>query len=250
VPEPRKPSEGSAFPLLVELIGPAGSGKTSAAGAVAQRLQQKGLNILAHEDFRKEDLRRGGRYLQKSSALPRIVRILRLAAQRPVFAACVYLAGIMLGPPFGTRFYYGTRALGQLGMLVRLRREASFDVVLIDEGVVNILWSMTVGAPRLRGARLVRIALAAYARDSEARGVTMSCDGVRLAERAFSRSAPSRFSLHAGPDQRTDFPKWLGYHDELVAMLPKGFIVSSVDATQGPEDVQASLQRTLEKLIA
>lgn len=33
-------------------------------------------------------------------------------------------------------------------------------------------------------------------------------------------------------------------------MLPKGFIVSSVDATQGPEDVQASLQRTLEKLIA
>lgn len=235
--------------LLIELIGPAGSGKTTAAEPLTHDLQARGLSVLSCENLRRGDLRRGGRHVQKSSPLYRAARLLRLAATHCVFTTSVFLAGILLGPPYRKRAYYATRACGQLDFLTHLRREASFDVVLVDEGIVNVLWSMTLGAPRWRGSGLLRTALAAYVRESNARGIVMTADADLLAARAFSRTGSSRFSVRADPVQRAEFRRWLAYHEKLVELLPDGFVVAQVDANRDPESVRLELLSKIEGLF-
>lgn len=123
-----------AGPVIVEFAGLPGSGKTTVTNAVRARLEALGYRC-------------GGRFAIGGDASSRVRRAARVAAallRRPRQAAAAVRLALAVRPRRASRLVY---ALHLPGWPVRWRAAmdaGAYDVVLLDEGVVQNGWSTLV----------------------------------------------------------------------------------------------------------
>jgi hypothetical protein len=140
------------------------------------------------------------------------------------------------------------RCLANLAVTERLVERHPNDLIVIDDGFTQTLWSLVVESRALRGRGLIRIALADYQRVIGQRAIRLRVDHEEVEERVFARKSGGRFNRHASPAVRETYRKWLGYFEEIAALAPPGMIVDTIDGRQHPDLVANALAETIEAI--
>jgi hypothetical protein len=233
--------------MLFELIGPAGCGKTTVARAVDRALCEGGTAHVGFEELEAER-RSSEQRLKRGSALGKLCMLLPLLLRHPSVVASLYLLALLHGPPLKLRIRHANRALAHLLLLRRLDR--GDRILLVHEGFMQMLWSLTVESRALRGVALIRHLLRVYQRMLAPHGILFCIDEQRVTERVFQRTVGNRFSAKSSEQRRREFPRWLEYQRRLVELAPPGLIATKVDATQPLEALAGDVARTILASVA
>jgi thymidylate kinase len=228
--------------MLIELIGPSGIGKTTAIRGLEKTSVGRRSDFRSYDDYM--DMRRfheEGRVGEEPGLLPLLWR-------HPRLVASVVSLALLHGPPLRRRMRKAFRCLANLAITERLRERHPDDLIVIDDGFMQTLWSLVVESRALRGRRLMRIALADYQRAIKQRAIRLRVDHEEIEERVFARESGGRFNRHAGPAVREAYRKWLDYFEEIAALAPPGMIVSEIDGRRDPDLVAASLAEAIEAI--
>jgi SAM-dependent methyltransferase len=218
--------------MIFELIGPAGCGKTSVARLVYRALDESGLDHVGFSELQRADRSFGEKRITRQNFFGKTWTLLPLIVRHPtVVAATLLLAGLH-GGPYKRRFRQANRALAHIQMVKRITRNGGERILVLHEGLLQMLWSTTVESEALRGRPLVRYLLRRYQRILHPRGILFRIDDRRAQERVFQRAEGNRFSAKSNERRRAEFPKWLAYHRQLVDLAPAGLIHATVDASQ------------------
>jgi len=140
------------------------------------------------------------------------------------------------------------RCLANLAITERLLERHPDDLIVIDDGFTQTLWSLVVESRSLRGRGLIRIALADYQHAIGQRAIRLRVDHEEIEERVFARESGGRFNRDAGAPVRAAYRKWLGYFEEIAALAPPGMIVDEIDARRDPDLVATSLAEAIEAI--
>jgi len=227
--------------VIIELIGPAGCGKTTAARHLDRLLRGHTPALLGFEALERLDREIGERHLERLPFRKRMRLLLPLFLRHPRIAIPVMVLALVHGPPYKKRFRRAQRSLGHVLLMLRLRRLMPDMVVVADDGFTQTLWTMLVDSRALRGAWLIRLALASYHAVVEQRGLRFRIDDQTAAARVFGRESPGRFNRNAPDERRHAFGRWLAYHRRLVALLPEAVVAGTIDATGSEQDVARAL---------
>jgi hypothetical protein len=233
--------------MLVELIGPAGCGKTTVARELDARLAALGVDRVGMDELAAIDRRIGEKRITRYNFPGKTWMLLPLALRHPTVVAGVFALALLHGPPRKRRIRQANRALAHFRMLKRLRRRTRGRVLVVHEGLLQMLWSTTVESEALRGRWIVRHVLRRYQRVLAPHGILFRIDDATAQERVFQRTHGNRFSASSSAERRRDFPRWLAYHRELVALAPPGLVRDVVDAS---EPLDALVRRVGEAILA
>jgi thymidylate kinase len=221
--------------MVFELIGPAGCGKTTVARLVDRALDERGVDHVGWAELEAADRRFGEKRITRYNFPGKTWMLLPLFLRHPSVVAGVFALALLHGPPQKRRIRQANRALAHVRMVKRLARRHPGRVLVLHEGLLQMLWSTTVESEQLRGRWIVRHLLRRYQRILAPRGILFRIDDQSAQERVFQRTSGNRFSVTSSEQRRREFPRWLAYHRELVAMAPPGLIAATVDATQPVE---------------
>lgn len=236
--------------MLVELIGPAGAGKTSTVKRAEALLTERGLDVLAFDELERLESEIGTRSFKGISGFKRRLIIGGLLMRRPDIVLPILMLSWLYGPEESTgsnkrRQQRTRRVLGHIRLMLSLRagqqdRGAGQQdqVVLLHEGFTQVLWTLLIDSPALKATWLIRFVLARYHAAMGQRGVRIDVDDVTVMRRVFDRDDSGRFNRDSSERQRYDFPTWLGFHRSLVGLLPRRMEVVGIDG-QSPSDFVA-----------
>ncbi|MFM8356353.1 MAG: hypothetical protein ACKOBM_15835 [Gammaproteobacteria bacterium] len=236
--------------MIIELVGPPGSGKTLAAGRVIELLRARGLDVVGYDELEDHRDRQGDRRLNRLglAACWRSLAPLRSAWPHVVRQV---LALIWLHRAFGRkRLRKARRPLTHWAMARELAAAFPGRVIVLDDGFVQKLWSLLIGPTSLRGAPTLRALLAAYYADTGVRCVRLELPDALAESRAFDRQTRGRFHHDSGQRIRAQSGRWIPLHRDLVRLLPTATVLGSVAASAAPEVVALEVVRRLEAAIA
>ena len=77
--------------------------------------------------------------------------------------------------------------------------------------------------------------------------ILLEVDEPLTASRVFGRTSKGRLNRDSSPRQRAEFERWLGYHRELVSLLPKDLDMTRIDADAPPAALAAQVFDALQK---
>lgn len=232
--------------MLIELIGPAGSGKTSAALKAEALLGEAGIDVLGFDRLEELESEIGTRSFRGYDRVAQWRAIGALILKCPDIVLPILLLSWIHGPEQSTglrgrRKRHARRALGHVRMALALRRMTVDRVVLLHEGFTQVLWTLLIDSPSLRARWLIRFAFARYHATFRQEGIRLVVDDNAVIQRVFARDGEGRFNRRSDDQLRRDFPRWLDDHRALVAMLPDGVIRAEVDASGDDDRVARDL---------
>ncbi|MDH3663108.1 MAG: hypothetical protein OEU92_24315 [Alphaproteobacteria bacterium] len=232
--------------MLIELIGPAGCGKTETARRAEAILREGGIEVLGFDRLEELESEIGTRSFRAYRRATRWRATVGLLMKCPDIILPILFLSWLYGPEESTgtrarRERHAGRALGHVRMALALRRTAADRVVLMHEGFTQVLWTLLIDSPSLRAKGLIRFTLARYHQRFRQLGVRLVVDDDTVMQRVFARDDKGRFNRDSSDQQRRDFPRWLEDHRALVAMLPDGLIEAEVDGSGSSERVAGDL---------
>lgn len=245
--------------MLIELIGPAGIGKTTAARRLATILEGNGLDVLGFDELERLEQEIGMRSFRGLGPSRRAFVIAGLVLRRSDIVLPVMLLAWLSGPERSTgsrraRWRRARRLLGHVRLVLALRsdgrtRAQDDRIVLLHDGFTQLLWTLLIDGPPLRAERLIRFVLARYHAVTGQRCIRFVADDETVVDRVFSRDVKSRFSRNSDERQRRDFEHWLDVHRGLVDLLPKGLVIETVDGSSTPEEVVTTLANAVSSML-
>lgn len=223
--------------MIIELVGPPGSGKTVAARRVIELLRVRGLDVVGYDELEAHRDAQGDRHLNRLGLMACWRRLAPLRLAWPDTVRQV-LRLIWLHRALGRkRLRKARRPLTHWAMSRDLAAAFPGRVIVLDDGFVQKLWSLLMGPTPFRGAPLLQALLAAYYADTGVRCIRLQLSDQLAESRAFERQTRGRFHRGAGRTIRAQTARWIPLHRELVALLPNGAVAGSVDASATPEQV-------------
>lgn len=223
--------------MIIELVGPPGSGKTAAAGRVIELLRVRGLDVVGYDELEAHRDARGDRHLNRLGLMACWRRLAPLRSAWPDTVRQV-LGLIWRHCALGRkRLRKARRPLTHWAMARELAAAFPGRVIVLDDGFVQKLWSLLMGPTSFRGAPLLRALFAAYYADTGVRCVRLELSDQLAESRAFDRQTRGRFHRDSGRKIRAQTARWIPLHRELVALLPHGVVLGSVDASASLEQV-------------
>jgi len=227
--------------MIVELIGVPGSGKTEATLRALDLLAARGINCVGYEELERYRTERGDRYLNRCNLVARLFHFATLYRRYPAVVLRVRWLALRHGAIGRKRWRKARRPLANLLMALRLESEFPGRVVILDDGFLQKLWSMLIGAASLRGLAHVEALLAEYYAATGVRCIRLDIPDDLAVERAFARDSKGRFNRDAGAKIRTEFGAWLGHHRACMERMPRGAVVARIDGSQPPDLVAAAV---------
>ncbi|MEM8950081.1 MAG: hypothetical protein AAGC99_12190 [Pseudomonadota bacterium] len=195
--------------MLIELIGPAGIGKTTTAKGAEAILREKGVDVLGFDELERLESEIGTRSVRRYGRWGRAWFVISMLCRRPDITLPVLLLPHIYGAEVSTgsrgrRRRRARRVLGHVRLALSLRHMPSDRVALLDEGFTQVLWTLLIDSRSLRASWLVRFVLKRYHAAVGQAGVCFDADDTTIERRAFAREANSRFSRDstAEPDPR------------------------------------------------
>ena len=153
--------------MLVELIGPAGAGKTSTAKRAEALLRRRGIDVFGFERLERLESEIGTRSFKDVGGFKRRTIIGGLLLRRPDLLLPILLLSWLYGPEASTgsikrRRQRTRRVIGHVRLALSLRSMPHDRVVLLHEGFTQVLWTLLIDSPGLKATRLIRFVLARY----------------------------------------------------------------------------------------
>jgi len=247
--------------MLIELIGPAGVGKTSTAGRVETLLRERSIDVLGLDELQRLEHEIGIRSLKALRPSVRRRVMWGLGLRHPDILLPILLLFRIYGPEESSgrkkrRQRRAWRAIGHVRLALALRDKIGRDkagqnraagrVVLLHEGFTQVLWTLVVDSPALKAKGLIRFVLARYHAAMQQRGLRLVVDDQTVIQRVFAREPEGRFNRESTAAQRQAFPRWLDYHRELVALLPRGLMTVDVDGSMASDQVAKDVAAAVE----
>ena len=223
--------------MIVEMVGPPGSGKTTIAGELDQHAQGTSLPILSFEDYDKLDREKGEIAIMKMGRLARWRKLMPMILSWPRWVVYLPILVLLHGRPFLRRSRKAQRVLAHVLFAERLGQRCPDRICVHHDGLTQCLWSMLIDSRKLRGKNLIRSLMLEYYRRIETKIVLLELEDSVAAGRVFERESKGRFNRDSAPKQRTDFPRWLDYHRQLVHLLPIAPGEARVDARASSQEV-------------
>jgi hypothetical protein len=229
-------------PLLIEFVGLPGAGKSKTARLVLERLRRDGI-ACGDADVRVAGFRRwvhGVRFA-----------LFCVARWRLVVAAARY--GLGVRPRIGERGRH-LRALLIAAFSLRLHRARPLDVVVLEQGVLQDVWSLSVpGTPPPR--RLLETLLAALLEelDGSLALVYLEADTTTALQRIASRRGrKSRFDRMPASEARRLLVPLSAHLEEIVecAVRITRVLCRRVDANAAPSERCVQVMAFVQSLLA
>ena len=239
--------------MLIELIGPAGIGKTTTARRAETILRKKGIEVLGFDELEALESEIGTRSIRHYGFLASVRFVVAMLCRRPDITLPILLLPFIFGPEVSTgsrrrRRRRARRVLGHVRLALALRRLAAGRLVLLDEGFTQVLWTLLIDSHSLRAPWLIRFVLRRYHAAIGQAGVRFDVDDATVAARVFSREANSRFSKESSEEQRRTFKGWLAFHRELVDLVPHALTRNEIAMAGSHDETTAALVAAVEMI--
>jgi hypothetical protein len=235
--------------LVVELIGVPGSGKTVATRAAIERLASRGIDCVGYDELEGYRTDRGDRYLNRCNVFIWLWHCLALYRRYPAIVLRVRWLALLHGALSRKRWRKARRPVTNLIMIGHLSDEFSGRVVIFDDGFLQKLWSMLVGARHLRGLAPIEALLAHYYAATGIRCIQLYIPDDLALARAFNRDSKGRFNRKADERTRAGFREWLGHHHAMTALMPPDAVVARIDGSAAPAEVAQAVADCVERIV-
>lgn len=232
--------------MIVELIGPSGTGKTTAVDQIDGRDCEEPLDIVDKTTLRTLEREAGWYQFREDKDVSDVRKFLPFYLRFPSVALPLLALTILQGRPF--RWRYVNRALVTLSFSIHLRDHCRDRIVVLDEGFTQALWALTIDSNELHGTWLIRHVLNAYRRLVDPAGILLKVDPALARARVFSRESKGRFNRQSSPEQQRQFERALEHHRQIVALMPPGMIKATVDSAGDKAEIKQNLIRTIAEL--
>ena len=240
--------------MLIELIGPAGIGKTTTAQRAEAVLRAKGIDILGFDELERLESEIGTRSVRRYGRLEKAWFIISMLCRCPDITAPILLLPLIYGAEVSTgsrrrRRRRAGRVLGHVRLALSLRHMPADRVALLDEGFTQVLWTLLIDSRSLRAPWLIRFVLRRYHAAVGQAGVRFEADHATIAARVFSREANSRFSRDSTEEQRQTFRRWLDFHRQLVELVPHALTRNEIAMDGSHDSTTAALVQAVEAIL-
>lgn len=238
--------EKSRVPLVIECVGAGGIGKTSLCDALSEQLRAGGHRVVDGRKLRMLDERRGGLAMNNLKRAHEKYLFAKCLMRFPRFAWAMQGYARSCGEPRAKKMLRARRALGLVSILADLVDDREREVVLVDEGITNVLWSLSVGVEMTENRHYLDEAMKAYINRVPVQFILLDASAAALTERVFSRDHPtSRFSRQSDSAARADFAGSLGHQRSIEALIPEGRVIARADAGRDLNAVTRSVMTQL-----
>jgi adenylate kinase family enzyme len=231
--------------MIVELVGPPGSGKTAVAQALIERLRSVGVDIVGFDELEDYRTRLGDRWLNRSNAGRRWRLLAPLRHQFPRLNAILIRLVFEHRALTRKRWRKARRPLTHWWMARELDRAFPDRLIILDDGFVQKVWSLLMGPSTLHGLPLVRALFDAYYRDTRVRCIRLDVSDATAFARTFDRDSNGRFHRGTSVRLRQHTARWISLHGALSGLIPAEHQLTVVDANQPLADVVSDLAKTL-----
>lgn len=241
--------------MLIELVGPAGCGKTTVAQRIDEILAEASLPVTQFDALKELKKTAGRRDVKTLDRMARWRLLAERCRRHPRLTVSIYLLAFLAGAspgesPRKRRFRYARRALRHLHLTLDLQSQTEGKIVVVHEGFTQLLWSMLIDSQALRGEWLIRWVLRDYHAAVGQRAIRLVVDDATNKERAFSRISKGRFSRGSEARHRQTFDRWLDYHRRIVALLPSEALIAEIDASRPRDQVAGEIATMIKHLFA
>lgn len=238
----------AAVPVIVELIGLPGSGKTAATLRAIELLAARGVDVVGYDEFERYRTERGDRHLNRCNPVTRFVRLGDLRRRHPDALRRVRALVLLHGALSPKRWRKARRPLTNLHMIEHLPATFAGRVLILDDGFLQKLWSMLVGNGELEGLEHVEALLAEYYAATGVRCIRLEvADDVAL-ERVFGRDSKGRFNRDASERLRDRARRWFAEHHAIRERMPAGPLIARIDGAAPPETVAIAVADCIERV--
>ena len=231
--------------MIVELVGPPGSGKTAVAQAIIERLRADGIDAVGFDELEDYRTRLGDRRLNRMNAVQRWLTLAPLRRRFPGLTAKLLRLVWDHRALTRKRWRKARRPLTHWWMARDLGSAFPDRVIVLDDGFVQKIWSLLVGPGTLHGLPLIRAMFAAYYADTKVQCIRLDVSDGTAFDRAFDRETSGRFHRGTGAKLRQQTARWISLHRTLSDLVPAEHILAVVDANQPLADVVSDLATTL-----
>jgi hypothetical protein len=224
--------------MIVEIAGPPGVGKTTIAAQLDDLPPDPEVPLLSFAEYQILDREIGEAAIMKKGRLERWLSLAPLCWRRPRLVGSMLMLTLLHGRPFLRRARKAQRLLAHTLFTEKLQARFPEKVVVHHDGFVQCLWSTLIDSRSLGGQRLIRSIIRDYHERVQPHLILLEIDDAMAASRVFERTSKGRFNRDSSPKQRSEFGRWLGYHRELVSLVPAALDVTRIDAST-PSDMLA-----------
>ncbi len=221
--------------MIVEIVGPPGVGKTTIAAQLDNLPRDQEVPLLSFAEYQLLDREIGEAAIMKKGRIERWLTLAPLCWRRPRLVGSMVMLTLMHGRPFLRRARKAQRLLAHTLFTERLQARFPEKVVVHHDGFMQCLWSTLIDSQSLRGRAMIRSIMRDYHQRVQPRLILLEIDDALAASRVFERTSKGRFNRDSSPKQRSEFGRWLGYHRELVSLLPAAFDVTRIAASAAPD---------------
>lgn len=228
--------------MIVEIVGPAGSGKTTIAEGLDDSFRESDATAryLPFVEYEKLNREIGEVAIMRRGRIARWLSLFPMCWHHPRLVLYVAALTILHGRPILRRARKAQRLLAHVLFTERLQALHADRICVQHDGFTQCLWSMLIDSTKLRGQGMVATIMRDYYEWVEPRVILLEIDDKLTAQRVFGRISKGRFNQDSPPRRRAEFERWIAYHRELVALLPANLERTSVDANFSPEVVAAA----------
>lgn len=235
--------------MIIELVGPPGSGKTAVADALIEALRSAGIDTVGFDELEDYRTRRGDRRLNRMNAVQRWVTLAPLRRRFPGLTANLLRLVWDHRALTRKRWRKARRPLTHWWMARDLETMFPGRVIVLDDGFVQKVWSLLMGPGELRALPLIRVMFKAYYADTNAKCIRLDVSDTTAFARAFDRETSGRFHRGTSAKLREQTARWIGLHRTLSALVPAEHLLAVVDANQPLADVVSDLATTLRSAL-